>query len=140
MLVLALLLLPIDVAIRRLRISRDELRSGLSAAMHWVSSFLPWLRPAILETDASGAAAVGLAQLKSSRSRIRLRPSLKQEEAIQRAAKPNRLALPRASPFARVTGSRKRHRLKRRETKPKTTRLCQAVCSKPAGRSVTKSA
>jgi Ca-activated chloride channel family protein len=83
LLVLALLLLPIDAAIRRLRLNREDLRSGLSAVMRWSSSFLPWLRPAILETDGSGTAAVGLAQLKTSRSRIRLRLSQDGEEAVQ---------------------------------------------------------
>jgi len=51
--------------------------------MRWSSSFLPWLRPAILETDGSGATTVGLTQLKTSRSRIRLRPALGQKEAGQ---------------------------------------------------------
>jgi uncharacterized membrane protein len=83
LLMLALLLLPIDAAIRRLRVSRDDVRSGLSATMRWASSLLPWLRPAILETDGSGAATLGLAQLKTSRSRIRLRPSSDREEAVQ---------------------------------------------------------
>jgi hypothetical protein len=83
LLVLALLLLPIDAAIRRLRLNRDDVRSGLSAAMRWASALLPWPRAGALETDGSGTATVGLAQLKTSRSRIRLRLSQTGEEAVQ---------------------------------------------------------
>ena len=102
LLLLALLLLPIDAAIRRLRIGRDDVRAGLSAAMRWICSYLPWPRTA-LETDGSGAAALGLAQLKTSRSRIRLRSALQQDEgqtsrevdSIERDSVPGRRVAPR---------------------------------------------
>src|SRR5262249_55725152 len=64
-----------DAAVRRLRISREDLRTGLEAAQNRVSSFLSLPRLGVLEPGAGGAAAVGLAQLKASRGRLLLRNS-----------------------------------------------------------------
>src|SRR5262249_55188984 len=63
LLVLALLLLPIDVALRRLRVNREDIRAALAAMQRWIYSTLPWPRFGALETGAPGAVTLGLAQL-----------------------------------------------------------------------------
>jgi hypothetical protein len=64
LLMLALILLPLDVGIRRVHITREQ----VDRAREWIESKLR--RRAVTETDAESAAA--LAQLKGARSRVRL--------------------------------------------------------------------
>ena len=64
LLLLAILLLPIDVGVRRVNISREQLLQ----ARAWIESKLR--RPARVEAEAETAAS--LAQLKDARSRVRL--------------------------------------------------------------------
>lgn len=64
LLMLALILLPLDVGIRRVHITREQ----VDRAREWIESLLR--RRGATETDAESAAA--LAQLKGARSRVRL--------------------------------------------------------------------
>ena len=75
LLLLAILLLPIDVGVRRVHISREQ----LAQARAWIESKLR--RPARVEAETETAAS--LAQLKDARSRVRLSDGLSDAKEIQ---------------------------------------------------------
>jgi Mg-chelatase subunit ChlD len=64
LLLIALLLLPLDVGVRRLHLTREQ----LTEARSWIESKLPGKRDEVIDADAGAA----LAQLKDARTRVRL--------------------------------------------------------------------
>jgi len=72
LLLIALLLLPLDVGIRRLSVGREDLRRLQAKARSHVASWIQYAKRGSAG-DKAPAGAEGIARLKSSRLRVRLR-------------------------------------------------------------------